>query len=554
MHERSDVDVVVIGSGAGGLAAALALAQAGKSVLVLEQHDVLGGWCHSFTLGGHRFSPGVHYIGELQPGGRMRRIYEGLGLADDLVFCELNPDGFDRVLIGGERFDIPKGKDNLVRRLQERFPAERAGIQRYFDTCEEVSHALDWTFKIRSLRDATKAASRALLLARWGLGSLEHLFDKTVQDPTLRAVLGAQSGDHGLPPSLVPAAVHASVVAHYFHGGWYPRGGAFTLPRAYLRALKREGARVRLSTPVDRILVERGHAIGVRLRDGEEIRASTVISNADPHATFAKLVAPEDLPEGIRRKLQRTRYSTSALSLFFATDLDLKAAGLDSANVWSFAGNDVEGAYRRGLEPWNVDGPEAVPAVFLTCTTLKDPSKRVGKQHTLEAFTFVHGDAFQRWSESRYGERPADYAAAKERLIEKMLTAIGRIVPELPGRVTFRELGTPLTNAHYCAATMGNLYGTEKTLGQIGPFGWPLQSGLENLWSCGASTLGHGVMGASVSGLIVAKQILGTSVGQILRGRGTLRCVPSDHPELWPEGLRARMEDPMPQPAVAAVA
>ena len=301
MRNRTDVDVVVIGSGAGGLAAALALAQAGKSVVVLEQHDVPGGWCHSFTLGGHRFSPGVHYIGELQPGGRMRRIYEGLGLADELVFCELNPDGFDRVLIGGERFDIPKGKDVLVRRLQDRFPAERAGIQRYFDTCEEVSHALDWTFKVRGLQGLTKAARRALLLARWGLGSLERLFDQTVQDPVLRAVLSAQSGDHGLPPSLVPAAVHASVVAHYFHGGWYPRGGAFTLPRAYLRALKRHGATVRLSTPVDRILVERGRAIGVRLRDGEEIRAATVVSNADPHATFAKLVAPEDLPGGSAR-------------------------------------------------------------------------------------------------------------------------------------------------------------------------------------------------------------------------------------------------------------
>jgi phytoene desaturase len=554
MRERTDVDVVVVGSGAGGLAAALALAQAGKSVVVLEQHDVPGGWCHSFTLGGHRFSPGVHYIGELQPGGRMRRIYEGLGLAEDLVFCELNPDGFDRVLIAGERFDIPKGKDNLVRRLQERFPAERAGIHRYFDTCEEVSDALDWTLKVRSLRDATKAAGRALLLARWGLGSLERLFDQTVRDPRLRAILGAQSGDHGLPPSKVPAAVHASVVAHYFHGGWYPRGGAFTLPRAFVRALKRLGATVRLSTPVERILVEGGRAIGVRLRDGEEIRAGAVVSNADPHATFANLVAPDDLPGSIRRKLQRTRYSTSALSLFFATDLDLKAAGLDSANVWSFSSDDVEGVYRRGLEPWSVDGPDEIPGLFLTCTTLKDPSKRVGKSHTLEAFTFVHHDAFRRWASSRFAERPADYAAVKERLIEKMLAAVGRIVPELPARVTFRELGTPLTNAHYCAATEGNLYGTEKSLRQVGPFAWPLRSGLDGLWSCGASTVGHGVMGASVSGLLVAKQILGTSIGEILHGRGSLRCVPSDHPELWPERLRGAVQGDPPQPAASAVA
>ena len=65
----TDVDAVIIGSGAGGLAAALAMALAGKKVVVFEQHYLPGGWCQTFSLGGYRFSPGVHYIGELQPHG-----------------------------------------------------------------------------------------------------------------------------------------------------------------------------------------------------------------------------------------------------------------------------------------------------------------------------------------------------------------------------------------------------------------------------------------------------------------------------------------------------
>jgi phytoene dehydrogenase-like protein len=90
---KTDYDVIIIGSGAGGLAAAVPLAQAGQRVLVCEQHEVPGGWTHSFTLQGYRFSPGVHYIGEVQPGGSLRRVYEGLGVSQDLEFCELNPDG-----------------------------------------------------------------------------------------------------------------------------------------------------------------------------------------------------------------------------------------------------------------------------------------------------------------------------------------------------------------------------------------------------------------------------------------------------------------------------
>ncbi|MCS5626894.1 MAG: NAD(P)-binding protein, partial [Planctomycetes bacterium] len=133
-----DFDTIVIGSGAGGLTAAVALANSGQKVLVLEQHYLPGGWTHSFPLHGYLFSPGVHYLGELQPGGLMREIFEGLGMGGDLEFYELNPDGVDHVVVGDERFDIPASVDVFEERLIERFPGEETGIRGYFSFARKM--------------------------------------------------------------------------------------------------------------------------------------------------------------------------------------------------------------------------------------------------------------------------------------------------------------------------------------------------------------------------------------------------------------------------------
>ena len=382
---------------------------------------------------------------------------------------------------------------------------------------------------------------------RWAMKSGRELIEHHVSDPLLIAILCGQAGDHGMPPSEVLSFLHAGIAHHYFEGAYFPLGGGFAIPRAFVRALKRAGGEIRLSTPVEHILLEGNRAIGVRLADGGEIRSNYVISNADPEVTFGKLVGRQHLSDKLCRRLDKTIYSTSALSLFFAVDMDLRAAGLDSGNFWFYDHNDIDELYRLGRTD-NALTADHPPMMFMTVTTLKDPSKMhaagaTAGQHTCEAFTFVGYDAFKKWAHEKSGDRSLGYQALKEDLSWRMFKAIEKRVPGISDHIVFWSLGTPLTNEHYINVTRGSLYGIEKNRRQIGPRAFPAQTEFEGLLMCGASTSNFGVSGVTTTGLQAASAILNCSTDDLLNQNGPeLQIYPSEDLSQWPENLRRKVE------------
>ena len=345
---------------------------------------------------------------------------------------ELDPEGYDRIRVGDERFDIPAGKQRYRERLRRRFPGEGEAIDTWLDTCERIHLELARGTTPRSLGELFTLPWQLRTTLRHGLRHTGDFLGRLTHNPLLEAILTMQAGDHGMAPRHGPLALHASVVGHYLDGAWYPRGGGRAIPKALIRGLRRHGGVIEVRAPVGSLLFEgRGRTqrvVGVRLGDGTEVTAPLVISNADPEVTFGRLMERDRLPHRIRRRLNRTTWSLSTLSLFFAVDMDLEAAGLSSANTWFSRTTDIDAIYRLARRRSLVDLDE-IPGIFLTATTLKDRHKRRDGLHTCESFCFVSWDAFEPWAASDCGERSDDYLRLKERLTTLMFDALEELVP-----------------------------------------------------------------------------------------------------------------------------
>ena len=503
-------DAIVIGSGMGGLTAAVLLARHGhRRVLVLERHFTAGGFTHVFRRPGFEWDVGVHYIGEVHnPKSWIHAVFEHI--TDGNLRWAQMPDVYDRFVFDDARYDMPTGRERLAEALKGYFPREAKAIDRYLDLVRSTAKAAAAYFAAgampKSLEFFFGGWMRHAFLAQ-ARRTTESVVADLTGDPGLRSLLCCQWGDYGVPPAQSSFGMHALLVNSYLRGAAYPVGGASRIAAAIAPAIEAAGGRIATSAEVSQILVDRsGRAIGVRIRDGREILAPVIVSDAGATATYRRLL-PQGTPGLVRAEqmLAPLVPSPAHLCLYLGFRKSDAELGLSGTNWWLFSSRDHGAALAR-LE---ADRRQPLAEVFVSFPSAKDPtfSERYPGRSTAEAIALVPYRWFAPWEGEAWKKRGAEYEALKQEMQERLLGAVERCAPGVSQHLAHCELSTPLSTRHFTAHDQGEIYGLAATparfISKLGP-----RTPVRGLYLAGQDAGTTGVLGALFGGVLAASAVL----------------------------------------------
>ncbi len=309
---------IVIGSGFGGLAAAIRLSCKGYQVQVLEKLDAPGGRASVHKQDGFTFDAGPTIITAPYLLEELWTLC-GRQFSHDITLKEMEP--FYRIRFDdGTWFDY-SGNDKTMRSEIARFSADDlAGYDRFMVEAN-MAHKLGFedlggvTFD--TIWDLLAAVPNMVRMRAWR--SIYALVAKHIKNPKLRMVFSFHPLLIGGNPFSVTSVYSLINTLERRFGVHWAMGGTGALIKGLVNLLEERGAQVRCSAPVTRILIENGRAVGVQLQNGETLRSDIVVSNADTAWTYKNLVDKKYRQHWTDRKIANGKYSMSLFVWYFGT-------------------------------------------------------------------------------------------------------------------------------------------------------------------------------------------------------------------------------------------
>ncbi len=471
-------DVIVVGGGHNGLTCACYLQKAGLRVVVLERRPIVGGAvCTETMFGGYRIDVGssAHIMIHLTPVIRELEL-ERFGLE----YIDMDPFAFFPLPDGSGAIEFWRDLDKTCASIEKISPRDAEAYRRFVEFWGAINEGV---FKVflkpptpgnlvatmatgQFNRAESGSTGGSLDTLRRIFTSYGQLIDEWFESAPMRTALTWLAAQSGPPPEEIGTADFAGWHAMLHHSGAkHPRGGSGMLTQAMQRCLEYHGGEVRLDAEVDQIDVAGSKVRGVRLKNGEQIAAQTVVSNAHVQTTLLGLVGREQLPGDLGARVERIRVGNGfGMTVRCAADAlpDYIAAPSGGKPHPSHHGlqllcpsvdylHQAYRDFRQGM-------PARDPAVIAMTFSAIDPDVAPAGKHTLFLWAQYHP------YELRSGEH---WDAIADREADKLLEALYRYAPNMRGAITNRYVQTPLELERKLGLLRGNVMHVEMSFDQM---------------------------------------------------------------------------------------
>jgi all-trans-retinol 13,14-reductase len=488
-------DVVIIGSGFGGLLCGALLSKEGMSVCIIEKNEKPGGCLQTFNRDGVVFDTGVHYLGSLSDGQDMHQLFKYIEIIDDLEIERLDNMGFDRITFRQDPTEYKLAQDyvNFSNQLQLYFPEERDGIERYVSKIQEIS----LKYRIANL---TCLLEQGIDLQYREISIYKYI-QSIIKNPRLQSVLSGNNFVYAGNEDESQLYAHAMIMSSFICGSWRCSKGGSQISNLLIKAIVKNGGKLLTGKQASKFNMANARVKSVQTTDNTVIEGKLFISDIHP-ALVMNMFESGIFTKGFTHRILTHKNSTSA----FIVNIVLKEGSLTAFNYNHY--------HHNNLDVWNEQGrigddwPQLV-SIFPSIT--KDNNNCI---KGLSLLTYMDYKEVDPWTDTvntveNVKSRGVDYEEFKRIHAEKLIDFAEEVIPGLQAKISSYYVSTPLTIRDYIGTPSGSLYGyTNDYKDPLSSFVGP-RTKVPNFYFTGQNINLHGLLGVSLSAISTCAEICG---------------------------------------------
>ena len=474
----SKYDIIIIGSGLGGLECGAILSKEGYNVCVLEKNELFGGCFQTYRRKGHLLDTGIHYIGSLDEGQVMNQFFRYVGIMDHLKVRKLDENAFDKIFYKNRVYDYAMGYERFIDTLCQSFPHEKENLRQYTTLLKEVGNLIS----VDNLKKGIISTEGMKFFNTSAAG----MIDKITTNPDLQSVLAGSALLYGGLREHSNFYEHAMINNSYIQGAYRFIDGSMQVASEMINVIRTHGGTVLNNSEVTRIIVENNQAAGVEINRAERIESKYIISNVHPKQTLTLLDKTRCIKNAYISRINSLENTYGIFTLYLI--MKEKSYPYLNQNLYLHGDNDV----------W-YDKKVNMGYTTNCMISTQASSRNSDYADVISILTPMYIDELSAWQNTLPEQRGEDYKTFKMEKARQLLEFIKSHGIDFTDHIETMYTTTPLSYRDFTGTCDGSAYGIIKDY----------KCPLGNLFLTGQNLNVHGALGVTLTSIITCGELLG---------------------------------------------